>query len=231
MNEQMHPLFMKILNTFFEYIPSFLVGVILIIIGLVLAWFVKRVAIQMLIILKFDRIVVKFPWGKAFSKADVRYGFYGFIGNILYLIIFLLFLYYALLSWGLGFISELLREGILFFPRLVAAGVILGTGWLIASWASRSLHKFLYHEKMPYSNFIAFYAKTFMMVLFFGTAFAELDIARNIIVIGFTVISLTLGIIAVILTAVHGREYMDRMKEAKDTDAPEDSEKLDKNVL
>jgi hypothetical protein len=224
MNEQLHTLFMNIMNTFLKFIPSFLIGVILIIIGLILAWFVKRMVIQMLILLKFDRALVRFPWGRAFSKADVRHGFYSFIGNVFFFIIFLLFLYYALLSWGLGFISELLREGILFFPRLFTAGAILGIGWMIASWASRSLYKFLYQEKLPYSTFIAYYTKAVLMVLFSAAAFAELDIARNIIIIGFTIIFATLGIIAVILTAVHGREALTKLKESGDIKGPEDHE-------
>ena len=178
--------------------------------------------IQMLILLKFDRALVRFPWGRAFSKADVRYGFYSFIGNIFFVIIFLLFLYYTLLSWGLKFISELLREGILFFPRLIAAGAILGIGWMIASWASRSLYKFLYQEKIPYSTFIAYYTKVVLIVLFFAAAFAELDIARNIIIIGFTTIIITLGIIAVILTAVHGKGVLSKLKESSDMEVPED---------
>jgi hypothetical protein len=115
MNEQLHNLFVNITNKFFAFIPSFLVGVILVVIGWVLAWIVKRMVIQMLILLKFDRVLTRFPWGRSFSKADVRYGMYSSLGNICFLIVFLLFLYYTLLNWGLGFISELLREGILFF--------------------------------------------------------------------------------------------------------------------
>ena len=33
MNEQLHTLFMNIMNTFLAFVPSFLVGIILIIIG------------------------------------------------------------------------------------------------------------------------------------------------------------------------------------------------------
>jgi hypothetical protein len=222
MNEPLHTLFMNIMNTFFAFVPSFLVGIILIIIGWFLAWFVKRMIIQMLILLKFDRALVRFPWGRAFSKADVRYGFYGFIGNIVFTIIFLLFLYYTLLSWGLEFISELLREGILFFPRFIAAGVIMVIGWLIASWASRALYKFLYQEKIPYSAFIAYYTKVVLIVLFFAAAFAELDIARNIIIIGFTTIFVTLGIIAVILTGIHGKGILNKLKESSETKVRDD---------
>jgi Mechanosensitive ion channel, conserved TM helix len=230
MNEQLHTLFMKIMNTFFAFAPSFLVGIILIIIGWILSWFVKRMIIQMLILLKFDRALVRFPWGRAFSKADVRYGFYSFIGNICFIIIFLLFLHYALLSWGLGFISELLREGILFFPKFIAAGAILGIGWMIASWASQSLYKFLYQEQIPQAVLISYYAKIALIILFSTIAFAELDIAREIIIIGFTVTFITLGVIAIILIVINGRRPHDPQKTRPDVSETKDPDARDEQI-
>jgi hypothetical protein len=230
MNEQLHTLFMNIMNTFFAFIPSFLVGIILIIIGWILAWFIKRMIIQMLILLKFDRALVRFPWGRAFSKADVRYGFYSFIGNIFFIIIFLLFLHYALLSWRLEFISELLREGILFFPKLITAGTILGIGWMIALWASRSLYKFLYQEQIPQAVLISYYAKTALIILFSAIAFAEIDIAREIIIIGFTVTFITLGIIAIILVIMHGRRPHDPQRTSPNVSETKDPGVRDKQI-
>ncbi len=229
MNDQLHNLFVNITDTFFAFIPSFLVGIILVVIGWILAWMVKRMVIQMLILLKFDRALVRFPWGRAFSKADVRYGLYSFIGNVFFLIVFLLFLYYTLLSWGLGFISELLREGILFFPRLIAATAILGIGWLIAALASRSLYKFLYQEQIPHAVVISYYAKITLIILFSAIAFAELDISREIVIIGFSVTFITLGVIAVVLIIMQGKKPPDtrrssqvilETKDADDRDAP-----------
>lgn len=222
MNDQLHNLFVNFVEKFFSFLPSLVVGVVLIILGWILAWFIKRMIIQMSILLKFERTLTRFHWGKAFSKADVRYGLYNFLGNIVFIIVFLLFLYYALLSWGLQFLSELIGEGILLFPRIIAAVAIFGIGWLIAAWSSKSLNKFMAQENIPHATFIAYYTKVSLIVLFSSMAFAELDIARNIVIIGFTTIFITLGVIAVILTTIHGRDLLHKLEESSDMKDPED---------
>lgn len=220
MNEQLHNLFVNFAEKFFGFLPSLVVGVVLIILGWILAWFIKRMIIQMSILLKFERALTRFQWGKAFSKADVRYGLYNFLGNIVFIIVFLLFLYYALLSWGLQFLSELIGEGILLFPRIIASIAIFGIGWLIATWSSKSLNKFMSQENIPHATFIAYYTKVILIVLFSSVAFAELDIARNIVIIGFTTIFITLGVIAVILTTIHGRDLLRKLEGSSDLKDP-----------
>ena len=226
MNDHAHNLLITIANRFLDYLPSLLIGLILIVIGWLMAWFVKRVIVQMMIILRFDRALVRFPWGKSFAKADVRYGLYHFVGSIAFIIIFLLFVYYALISWGLSFISELLGKGILLFPKIIAAIAIFAVGWLIAAWASRAVYKFLYQERVPHATMIAYYAKVICILLFSGVAFAELNIAREVVIIGFTVIFITMGAIGVIMTVFHGRDLHGRDDEqaSKPASIPEDQE-------
>jgi hypothetical protein len=223
MNEYVHTMFINIVNKFFGFMPSFIVGITLIIIGWALAWFVKRTIIQVSRILKIDRALVRFHWARALSKADVRYGFYSFLGSIGFTVVFLIFLYYALISWGLDFLSEMLREGILFFPRIIAAGAVFGIGWIIAVWASRAIMKFMTQEGMPHAVAVTYYSKAVLIVLFSAMAFAELGIARAIVIIGFTAIIITMGLIAVILTAFKGRDFLKRTgKEPGQTDVDQD---------
>ncbi|HPJ94643.1 MAG TPA: hypothetical protein PKY89_12105 [Deltaproteobacteria bacterium] len=226
MNNHAHNLLITIANRFLDYLPSLLIGLILIVIGWLIAWFVKRVIVQMMILLRFDRALVRFPWGKSFAKADVRYGLYHFVGSIAFIVIFLLFVYYALISWGLGFISELLGQGILLVPKIIAAIAIFAVGWIIAAWTSRAVYKFLYQERIPHATMIAYYAKVLCILLFSGVAFAELDIAREVVIIGFTVIFVTMGTIGVIMTIFHGRDLLMRDDEqaSKPASIPEDQE-------
>jgi hypothetical protein len=53
---------------------------------------------------------------------------------------------------------------------------------------------------------IAHFARVLIIILFSAIALFELNIAREIVLIGFAVIFLTLGAIAVILTFIRGRE-------------------------
>ena len=73
---------------------------------------------------------------------------------------------------------------------------------------------------------IAYYAKVICILLFSGVAFAELNIAREVVIIGFTVIFITMGAIGVIMTVFHGRDLLGRDDEqaSKSVSLPEDQE-------
>lgn len=219
MDSKLHSLFLDMANQLIEYLPRLFAGLILLIIGWFLAWFVKRVVVQLSILLKLEHILIRLSWGKSFSKADVRHGLYNFLGNIAFIIIFLIFVEFALIAWRLEFISEPLKEGILYFPRFVSAVVIFGIGWLIALFAAKALHKTLLQENVPHASLISSYSRIALLILFSSMALAQLNVAREIVIIGFATIFVTLGLIAVILSAI-GKK--DLLKKPQDTPVEKD---------
>jgi hypothetical protein len=122
-----------------------------------------------------------------------------------------------MIIWDLKFLSELLREGILLFPKIITAALIFLIGWLITIGSSKAVHKFMSKENIPYAAFIAYYTKIILIVLFSAMALVELNIAREITIIGFTIISVTLGTIAVVLTIILGRKSLLNLKDPSET--------------
>ena len=197
-----------------EYLPSFFAGLLLIVLGLAVGWFAKRVVIQLALLLRLDRYVTRFRWGEDFAKGDVRYGFYNFLGNIVYLIVFLIFLDNALTAWRLVFLSNLLERGILLFPRLSLALLIFGIGMLIASWASKTVQRSLRREHIPRATLIARFAKACLILFFSSMALIELDVAHQIVVIGFSTIIITLGVITIVFAIVGGKDLIKTIQES-----------------
>lgn len=208
MNENLNSLFLNLTEKLVAFLPALFTGTLLIGFGWLLGWFVKRVVIQLAVVLRLERFLIKFSWGKVFSKADVRYGLYKSIGNLFFFMIMLIFVDFALIVWNLKFLSNLLAEGILILPRTIAALLIFGAGWLIALWASRALQRLLSQEEIPNASFISLFTKVALIVLFSAFALFELNMAREIVIIGFTTIFVTLGILAIILVFIfiHRRE-------------------------
>ena len=165
-------------------------------------------------ILRVDRFLKKTRWEVGFSKADVRYSLYNLIGNIGFVIIFLIFLANAFVTWRLNILSDILSDIILFLPRIIIALIIFGLGWLLASWVQISLMKSLYREEVPRASLIARFVKIVLIIFFSAISFVELDVAREIIIIGFTTIFVTLGAIAVVITAHSGKGFIKKLEEA-----------------
>jgi Mechanosensitive ion channel, conserved TM helix len=208
MSEKLLGLFLDYGNRFVGYLPKLFLGILLLGMGWFLAWVAKRIIVQLCVILKMEYFLTRFAWGRDFSKADLRFGFYNLLGNVAFIIVFLVFLDFTLITWDLPFLSNLLADGILVFPRVAAALILFGVGWLIALQASRALRGVLWRGDIPFAPMISNYVRIVIILFFVGMALAQLNIAREIVVIGFAVVFITMGGIAVVLTAILGKKLL-----------------------
>ena len=182
-----------------NYLPNLLGGLILLLIGWLAGWIVKRITIQLLVVLRFEKLFVRLKWRRALSKADIRYAVFNFIGNIVFFIVFLIFLNSALDAMKLTVLSTLIQHGVIFIPKFIVAAIILTVGWVIAGRVSNSVYNALLKEGVQHYSVIARFVK-FVAVFFFASmALVEIDIAAQIVVIGFTTIMITMGIISIAL--------------------------------
>ena len=200
------------------YLPSFLAGMLLIILGWAIGWFAKRVTIQLALLLRLDRYVTRFRWGEDFSKGDVRYGFYGFLGNIVYLIVFLIFLDNAFTAWKLTFVSNLIERGILLVPRFMIALLIFGVGLFLATWAGKIIQRSLLREHIARATLISRFAKACLILFFSSMALTELDVARQIVLIGFSTIIITLGAVTVVFSIIGGKDMLKTIQNTVEDD-------------
>jgi len=214
MNENLQNQFWGIGKETMGYLPNLFAGILLIIIGWFLGWFLKRIIIRIAVLLRLERFLTKLRWGEDFSKADVRYGFYNFLGNIAFFIIFIIFLDNAFRSWKLTVLSDLLERGIYFIPRIILAAAIFGVGWLIASWAAKTALKALHREDIPRASLIARLIKAALIMLFSAMALVELNVARQVVIIGFVTIFVTSGILIIVLAALGGKEFIQKIMES-----------------
>ncbi|MEO8168451.1 MAG: hypothetical protein ABI623_09395 [bacterium] len=191
-----------------SYLPNLVAGIVLIAIGWFLGWLVKRIVVQVFLVLRFDRLFRRFKWGGGFAKADVRYAFAGFVGNAAFLIVFLILLNASLEALQLTVISDVLRQGVLFIPKLLVAAFIFGLGWLLAGWIGGTIQRALIKEEVPRATLIARFTKVVVMLFFSAMALTEIDIAREIVIIGFSVSIITLGVLVIVMTSIGGKRFV-----------------------
>jgi len=201
------------------YLPNLLGGLLLLLLGWLIAWVVKRIVIQLLVILRFDRLFVRFRWKSSLTKADIRYALYNLIGNIAFLIVFLIFLNSAMAAMKLTMLSKLIEQGVLFIPRLIVALVIFGIGWLIGSRSSNAVSHSLIKEGFPGASLFAKLFKVIIVLFFSAMALVELNIAKQIVLIGFGAFLLTLSVAAVLLI-VESRESLKKFFSRDRKDLP-----------
>jgi Mechanosensitive ion channel, conserved TM helix len=188
-----------------EYLPSLFAGIVLMLVGWLLGWVVKRIVFQLCVLLRIERILGTFRWGADFSKADVRHALFNSIGSVAFFLIFLVFLNAAFSTMDLTVLSNLIEKSVSIVPKLIIALIIAGIGWILARWVGLTVRKTLAKEDIPRATLIARFSSAVLILFFSAMALVELDIAREIVIIGFTVIIITLGALSVVLTAIGGR--------------------------
>jgi hypothetical protein len=198
-----------------EYLPNLLAGAVLIAIGWLLGWLAKRIVVQMLTVLRFDRLLRRFSWSSSLSKVDVRFAIYEWIGSFVFIIVFLILVNASLDALKLTTLSTILSQGVLFIPKLVIALLLLGIGWVIAGWIGGIIQRALAKEEVPRATLVARFAKTVMMLFFSAMALTEIDIAREIVIIGFGVTMITLGGITIVLTTVGAKSFVARVLDSR----------------
>ena len=191
-----------------SYLPNLLGGVLLLAIGWFAGWLAKRIIVQLLIAFRIERLFTRVRWRQTLSKADIRYALFGFIGNIIFFVVFLIFLYTALDSMKLSVLSNLIQNGVLFIPKLIVALLIFGIGWIIAGRVSSSVYIALAKENVPAYSLVSRFLRFAILLFFAAMALAEIEIAVEIVIIGFTTIFITLAVLAVVFAVTGGRSYI-----------------------
>ena len=212
--------FLGLADNIVAYLPNLLAGITLVFIGWLAGWLIKRVLVQISILLRIDRFIRRSRWETDFAKADVRFGLYNFIGNIGYTLVFLLFFTNALIAWNLTILSDLLSKGILFLPKIIIAVSIFGLGYLLSFLAEKSIFKSLHKEEIPRASLISRFIKIILLLFFSAIALVELDVAREIVIIGFATIFITIGAISIVLTAIGGKKFVEKIGNSLKKNSP-----------
>lgn len=221
MSESIGDLLYRVGETIIGYLPSLVAGLVLIALGWLLGWMAKRVVFQVCLVLRLDRLLRQFRWGQGFSRADARHVLYGSVGNLAFVLVFVVLLNAALSAMKLTVLSDLLQRGVLFIPQLLIALLILGVGMVVARRVAGGTYRALAAEDMPRARLIARMAKAVLVLFFSAMALTELGFARQIVLIGFTTVLVTICALAVLLVGLEGRGWFARVLDRPDEETRE----------
>jgi hypothetical protein len=175
----------KSLNAFASqvtaFLPDLVTGLIVLLVGLLIAWAAARLAVRLLVFLRLDRIVGRLGGPKTFARGDVRHAFFDMVGWIVGLLTFLIFLDKAILIWQLSLLSKLLEDLLMAIPEFITALLILLIGWGVANGVSRAVLRTLYEERVTRPRFTARIIKAGIITLAAAIALIRLGLAVSLV--------------------------------------------------
>jgi len=177
----------ELADQFIEYVPTLAAGLLVVAVGVVVGWLVKRAIVRVLIWLRLDRLGGRLAWRAAFGKGDVRAALYNLIGTVAMVLVVLLFLGSALDIWGLETLSRNLDSLVVYFPNLVLVALIVGVGILLANTVSARVEDTLEEEGFGRPQLVARTFKAALLVVVVALALWQLNFAREIVLSAFLV--------------------------------------------
>jgi hypothetical protein len=170
-----------------EYMPSFFAGLLVLLLGMVVGWLAKRVAISLLTWLRLDRLGARVGWRAMLTRGDLRAALYSGVGDIVMVLVVLVFLNNALVIWRLSVLSEILASAVVYLPNLALVAFILVSGVMLADVVGRRTEDGLREEGIPRARLAGRVAKTLVLAVVAALALWQLDFAREIVLAAFLI--------------------------------------------
>jgi len=188
--------FNQVLVGIVGFIPSLLGAIVLFMIGLILAGWLRTLTIKLINLTKLGGHIKNSTVKEFFKNAQITQKIEIIIGEIVHWIVIILFFIASINVLGLTSVSEFLNNIIMGIPTLVAAIIILAVGIFIAGFLEKMVKGSLGSNDPAFSRLVGKVVSYATMTVFVLAAISQLGIARSFIETTFTgfIAALSLGV-------------------------------------
>lgn len=167
------------------FLPDLIAAIIILFVGWIGCNIAKRIAIRLLKMCRFDSLAEKSGLDQALRRGGLQQGSTEILGLLIFWFLFLIVIVATLDTLGLPGVSETLNTIFLYFPRIVAALVVLILGLYLANFIetiSRASCANAGLQQAENISRVAYYATVVFVV---AAMLQVLEIAREIVLWAF----------------------------------------------
>lgn len=219
------------LNDIMTMLPKIAVAIVLVLVGIYLAKWVKRIVVSLL-----DNLGVNSIFGKIGVRSNASMPtFSQIIGTIVQVVIILLFVVEALQILNLNFMVTLATGIFAYLPMVVAAVVILAIGFWLANLAEKFVGSIMTTQSGA-PHVLRYVAKYAILAFAFFMALSQLGIAPAIINAAFILIlggvALAFGLAFGLGGREHASRYLTKMESSlQNADVSKEKWEQEKNEM
>lgn len=193
------------------FLPKFIFGLIVVLLGIIIASFLKQILLELLKFLKIESALKKY--GIPEAKEGVNWA--TVLAELLRWFIVILFLVPAADIWGLGKFVEVLNGLLLFLPNVIVAVLILLVGFIVSKLVHDLLLASIHGVSREIAQSVATVGRWSVMVFVFLIVLNQLGIASDLIRILFAGLVAMLAIAGGLAFGLGGKdmakELLDRL--------------------
>jgi len=171
----------QVWNSFLGILASLIGAAIVFIVGLILAYWVKKITVEFLRLIKVDKLSSDYGMDDFLKKADIKMSFVNLIGTVFEWIVILVFFLAAVDILGLDGISRVLVGVLGYIPNIVAAALILAFGYLIAGAVGGLVRGALMSVDHDIAKPLGSFTRWLIIVIAAFAAIDQLKIAQGLV--------------------------------------------------
>lgn len=186
-----------------NFIPRFVSGLIVLLIGIILATFLKQVLLELFKFIKLDQILKRY--GIPETKEGIDWP--NILSELVRWFVIVLFLVPTADVWGLGRFTEILNNLLLYLPNVFIAVLLLLVGFAISKLVYDLLRASVHGLSPEASKTVAMVGRWSVLVFVFLVALNQLGIASDLIRILFTGLVAMLAIAGGLAFGLGGQDF------------------------
>lgn len=164
-----------------DFLPKLLVGLVVFVIGWILASGLGRLLAKLLRKVNFDTIFSQSGWKGALENADIRVNPSEFMGAILKWALVIVFLQIFVQILGLGAFADFLNKVLDWLPNLIVAAAIFVVAIIVADILEKIIKASVTRLEIRYSNLLGAVVRGAIYVFAVLAILLQLGVAESII--------------------------------------------------
>jgi hypothetical protein len=167
--------------SFLGVIPKILGAIVVFGIGLALAYWVKRLIVEVLRLVRLDRLTSAAGVEKYLEKAEIKFPFNELVGTVFEWIIILVFFLAVVDILGLPAVSQVVASVLGYVPNIIAAALILGVGFILGGIVDGLVRGALASIDGSAARSIGKLSRYVVIIIAFFAGLEQLKIAQGLI--------------------------------------------------
>jgi hypothetical protein len=190
----------QVWTSFLGVLPSILGAIVVFAIGIILAYWAKRLVVEFLKLVRLEKLTKPAGIDQYLKKADIKMGFVELLGTIVEWLIILVFFIAFVDILGLTAVSQVLSRVLGYVPNVIAAALIFAAGYIVAGLVDGLVRGALASVDHEVAKPIGRLSRWVILVVAFFAAVDQLQIAQGLIITFFQ--GLTYTVVLVVGLAV-----------------------------
>jgi hypothetical protein len=217
----------EVLQKLTAFLPNLLAMLVILIVGIMVAWILRVVLVRFLKAINFDSWSDRMGVTTILRKGDLWEKPSTALGAIFFWFLIIVVLMTGMSTLKVSAIDQLVSQFFLYLPRAFSAVVILAVGYVLAGFISRAVLIAAVNSGYHYARLLAEAIRLLLTILILAMVLEELKVAPGIVLAAFSIIFGGLVITLAIAFGVGGIDTAKRMIEREAAEKPKGEAKDD----